>query len=432
MEVASVEVVDVGPEKGRGLFTTRPLVKNEVIFEERPLICCQLSWNRFYGYKSCDYCLKPLESPQDNARRLLRDSNLVLPTIPGASDGHSPVQIFRCPSCGIEYCSEACRAASASEYHFFVCSNGQNNPFFQLEQEWRKSHLVPETGTVMLLVRIAATHFSAHFRQSERAWHIVTALSRLVSSPIVELPSGKECEPHNSPTSLTHIMMGPKFSGNLARLHVLFLEVLGEMARRTGVSTSSNEVPNVLQQIGLHHLLSEYGFGSAMCLVGRNGQGIGTSSLGAWGKATEKIIKDRGNPVEKRQFSDFLDSLYERLDEAAGDFLNVEGVGLYERQSIINHSCEPNASVRFELGTNELSIVANEDIVSPGTEVTICYFDECMLLRGVHSRRKYLREYYLFVCKCPRCIREKDNGADSETTEEEDDVDDDDDEPMNE
>lgn len=90
---------------------------------------------------------------------------------------------------------------------------------------------------------------------------------------------------------------------------------------------------------------------------------------------------------------------------------------------LINHSCEPNASVRFELGTNELSIVANEDIVSPGTEVTICYFDECMLLRGVHSRRKYLREYYLFVCKCPRCNREEDNGAESETTEEEDDDD---------
>lgn len=328
-----MEVVDVGPEKGRGLFTTRPLMKNEVIFEERPLICCQFSWNRFYGYKGCDYCLKPLESPQDNARRLLRDNSFVLPITPDASDGDSSVQIFQCSSCGTEYCSEACRVASANEYHSFVCCSGQDNPFFQLEQEWRKSHSVPETGTVMLLVRIAATHFSAHFRQSERARYIVTALSRFVSSPIVELPSSNEYEPHSSHTSLTHIMMGPKFSGNLARLHVLFLEVLEEMVRRTGVPISPTEVPNVLQQIGLHQLLSEYGFGSAMCLVGRNGQGIGTSSLGAWGKAAEKIIKDKGNPVEEKQFSDFLDSLYERLDEAVGDLLDVEGVGLYERQS---------------------------------------------------------------------------------------------------
>ncbi|KAH9285357.1 SET and MYND domain-containing protein 5 [Echinococcus granulosus] len=423
MEGAPVEVVDVGPEKGRGLFTTRPLVENEVILEERPLICCQLSWNRFYGYKSCDYCLKPLESPQDNARRLLRDHSFVLPVIPGASDGHFFVQPFQCSSCGVEYCSEACRAASASEYHFFICCRGQENPFFQLEKEWRESHLLPETGTIMLLVRIAAAHFSAHFCQCEQAQHIVTALSRFVSSPIVELPSSNEHDPCCSPTSLTHIMMGPKFSGNLARLHALFLEVLGEMVQRTGVFISPNEASNVLQQIGLRQLLSLYGFSSAMCLIGRNGQGIGTSSLGAWGKAAEKIIEGRGNLVEKRQFSDFLDSLYEKLDETAGDFLDVEGVGLYERQSLINHSCEPNASVRFELGTNELSIVANEDIGNPGTEVTICYFDECMLSRGVHSRRKYLREHYLFVCKCPRCIREKDDGAESETTEEEDDKD---------
>ncbi|VDM32385.1 unnamed protein product [Hydatigera taeniaeformis] len=420
MEAAPVEAINAGPEKGRGLFTTRPLMKDEIIFEEKPLICCQLSWNRFYGFKSCDYCLKPLESPQDNARRLLHDNSFVLPVILGTIDGHSPVQTFRCPSCEVEYCSETCRVASESEYHAFVCSSGPNNSFFKLEQEWRESHLLPETGTVMLLVRIAATHFSAHFRQSERAQHIVTALSRFVSSPIVGLPESNECDPCSS-ASLTHIMLGPKFSGNLARLHILFIEVLKEMVQRIGAPLSPNEFPNVLQQIGLDQLLSEYGFSSAMCLIGRNGQGIGASSLGAWGKSMEKILSKRGDPVEEKQFSVFLDSLYERLEEVAGDLLNVEGVGLYERQSLINHSCEPNASVRFELGTNELSVVATEDIVSPGTEITICYFDECMLLRGVHSRRKYLREYYLFVCKCPRCIREKDDNAESDTTEDEDD-----------
>lgn len=81
----------------------------------------------------------------------------------------------------------------------------------------------------------------------------------------------------------------------------------------------------------------------------------------------------------------------------------------------------------FRSGSNELSISANEDI-TPGTEVTISYFDECMLLRGVHSRRKYLREHYLFVCNCPRCVQEKKDDDDSETTEEEDYED----EPMNE
>uniref|UniRef100_A0A5K3FQA9 SET domain-containing protein n=1 Tax=Mesocestoides corti TaxID=53468 RepID=A0A5K3FQA9_MESCO len=416
----AVQVIDFGTEKGRSLVTTRPIQEGEVLFSERPLICCQFSWNRLDCYKSCDYCLQPLESPQDNARRLLKDPNFSLPAVLGAPDGHFSVQIFSCPSCGVEYCSEACRAASADEYHAFVCCTDKDSAFDRLDQEWRNSHFPPETGTVMLLVRIAAAHFSAHFRQSARARHIVTSLSRFVSSLHVELPCADGDGPSGSTISLTHRLMGPKFSGSLARLHTLFLDVLGEMAHRTGLITSPSEVPSVLHQVGLQSMLSEYGFCSSMCLIGRNGQGIGTSSLGTWGKVAEAVVKARGDPDEEKQFSDFLDLLYEQLDETAGEFLNVEGVGLYELQSQINHSCEPNTCVRFESGNSELSIVAKSAISAPGTEVTICYFDECMLLRGVHSRRKYLREHYVFLCECTRCVREmQTSGEGSTTTDEE-------------
>ncbi len=329
-------MVDFGTERGRALVATRTIKEEEVLFRERPLICCQLSWNRHYGFKACDYCLQPLESPQENARRLLQDPNFNLPDVPGAPSGIHDASVFHCPNCQIGYCSEACRQASANEYHAFLCTPPQNspNPFELLEQEWRESHFPPETGTVMLLVRIAAAHFSAHFKGDARAQHIITALSRFVSSLNVELPSGGEGDPNgpsSSSTSLTHKMLGPKFSGSLARLHALFVEVLNEMVRRSG--TPSANATEVLQKIGLHAMLTEYGFCSAMCLIGRNGQGIGTTPLGAWGNAAEAVVKARGIETEERGFSEFLDTLYDKLDQTAGEFLDTEGVGLYERQS---------------------------------------------------------------------------------------------------
>ena len=88
---------------------------------------------------------------------------------------------------------------------------------------------------------------------------------------------------------------------------------------------------------------------------------------------------------------------------------------------LMNHSCYPNTSVHFESGTNQLSVVVEHDINTPGTELTISYLDECTLMRSGHSRRKYLREHYLFLCKCPRCLEEKERGEESVTSEEEDD-----------
>lgn len=323
-------MVDFGTERGRALVLSRPIKESETLFKERPLICCQFSWNRHYGFKACDYCLQPLESPTENARRLLKNPSFNLPQISGVIDPQKSVETVQCAVCGVAYCSQACCEASANEYHAYICTppNTPNDVFERLDLEWRESHYPPETGTVMLLVRIAAAHFSAHFRVNARAQHIITMLSRFVSSLNVCQPN--EGSGDAGPSSMTHKMLGPTFSGSLSRLHALFVEALGEMSRRAGGSPDSTEI---LHRIGLQSMLTEYGFCSAMCLIGRNGQGIGTTALGAWGTAAEAAVKARAQPAEEREVSDFLDSLYEKLDQTAGEFLDNEGVGLYERQS---------------------------------------------------------------------------------------------------
>ena len=40
-----------------------------------------------------------------------------------------------------------------------------------------------------------------------------------------------------------------------------------------------------------------------------------------------------------------MEKLYDKIDEEVGIFTNVEGTGLYELQSKLNHSCQPNVQV---------------------------------------------------------------------------------------
>ena len=70
--------------------------------------------------------------------------------------------------------------------------------------------------------------------------------------------------------------------------------------------------------------------------------------------------------------------------------MNSEGSGLYELQSMINHSCKPNAEIQFKDNSHELTIVALEEI-QPNQEVCISYIDDCELSRSRHSRQKSLR-----------------------------------------
>ncbi|KAG7273218.1 hypothetical protein CRUP_031525 [Coryphaenoides rupestris] len=137
------------------------------------------------------------------------------------------------------------------------------------------------------------------------------------------------------------------------------------------------------------------GFRSLFSLVGTNGQGIGT----------------------REQLDAFIDQLYKDIEKETGDFLNCEGSGLFLLQSSCNHSCIPNAEAAFPDNNFLLHLSALSDI-QPGEEICISYLDCCQRDRSRHSRHKTLRENYLFVCSCPKCISQADE-ADVTSEEEE-------------
>ena len=76
--------------------------------------------------------------------------------------------------------------------------------------------------------------------------------------------------------------------------------------------------------------------------------------------------------------------------QVSGAFLNSEGSALYELQSKINHSCEPNCEIIFKDNSNVLTLRTLRSIAE-GEEITISYLDECDLCRSRHSRQKLLK-----------------------------------------
>lgn len=162
--------------------------------------------------------------------------------------------------------------------------------------------------------------------------------------------------------------------------------------------------------------LTPEGFRSLFALIGRNGQGIGTSSFSVWVSRVSELFPDDAMTDK------LIDEVYEAMERESGEFLNNEGSALYAVQSAANHSCAPNSVATFPHSNHTLVLVANRDL-EEGEEVTISYLDECALTRSCHSRRKILQDNYLFLCKCSRCTEEE--GIQLDVTSEDDDVEDD-------
>ncbi|XP_020739021.2 protein-lysine N-trimethyltransferase SMYD5 [Odocoileus virginianus] len=377
----AVEVRFVSSAKGKGLFATQLIRKGETIFVERPLVAAQFLWNALYRYRACDHCLRALEKAEENAQRLTGKPGQVLP--------HPELCTVRkdlhqnCPHCRVTYCSAECRLAAAEQYHQILCPGPSQDdpahPLNKLQEAWRSVHYPPETASIMLMARMVAT-----VKQAKDKDRWIRLFSQFCNKTA------------NEEEEIVHKLLGDKFKGQLELLRRLFTEALYEEA--------------------LSQWFTPDGFRSLFALVGTNGQGIGTSSLSQWVHACDALEL---KPQDREQLDAFIDQLYKDIEAATGEFLNCEGSGLFMLQSCCNHSCVPNAETSFPENNFLLHVTALEDI-KPGEEICISYLDCCQRERSRHSRHKILRENYLFVCSCPKCLAEADEpNMTSEEEEEE-------------
>uniref|UniRef100_A0A8P4GD67 Protein-lysine N-trimethyltransferase SMYD5 n=1 Tax=Dicentrarchus labrax TaxID=13489 RepID=A0A8P4GD67_DICLA len=368
---ACVEVRFIDNIKGKGLFAKKSIKKGEAIFLERPLVSAQFLWNALYKYKACEYCLRALETAEENARRLSG--------IPGLSLPHPELCRVRpelhqaCPQCQVMYCSSECRQSAADQYHRALClgpsQEDPDHPINKLKDAWRSMHYPPETSSIMLMARMVAV-----VKQAKDKAHWQKLFSYFCSRAA------------NEEEEIAHKLLGDQFRGQLALLHSLFKAALYD-----------------------DHLTRWFvpeGFRSLFALVGTNGQGIGTSSLSQWVHACDALEL----PAQQReQLDSFIDQLYKDI-EKGHSFISVLQC---------NHSCIPNAEASFPNNNFLLKLSALSDI-TPGEEICISYLDCCQRDRSRHSRHKILRENYLFVCSCPKCVSQMDElDVTSEEEEEE-------------
>lgn len=364
MDTNGFQVRIIDNEKGKGLFATHLYKEGNIILEEKPIVCCQFSWNADYGYLACDNCLTPLETAEENARRLTGKSDIILPHMECCETKKN--LIMECSACGIKYCSTECLNEALQRYHSTLClqsrDRNESHPLLQLNETWKQMHYPPETATIMLLARMVALVNQASDKED-----ILSTFSQFCHRTV------------NDTHEIAHNLLGEKFIGQIDVLRQMLLKAL------------NNDY--------ISNWFTSEGFRSLLALIGTNGQGIGTSAFSRWVKNVSALELPEN---ERIQVDKLIDRIYDDMEEVVGSFLNNEGSGLYVLQSTVNHSCLPNAVVEFPYSNNTLVLKAIRDI-QPGEEICISYLEECELERSRHSRQKALSSLYLFVCCCNKC-----------------------------
>ncbi|CAD5113147.1 DgyrCDS2338 [Dimorphilus gyrociliatus] len=369
-------------ESGKGkLLVARCFIpKGAEIFSEEPLISCQFAWNKLYKYKACDHCMKPLETAEENAKRLTNDPELALPFKEQCSvtkERHT-----QCQKCQAEYCSQECQTQAYQLYHRMLCDmlSSPSSSLNKLQEIWKNSHYPPETCNILLIARMIA-----RIRQAENPKLMFQEFLSFVH------------DTSDQEQQYVHKLLGNQFSE---------------------IQTMVNsELREALFDEDLSEIFSIEGTQKFLCLIGRNGQGVGTSSFGTW----VKNVEDLELPESDKTALDLLiDQIYEKMNEVNGHFLNCEGSGLYSLHSCCNHSCTPNAEVQFPYGNHTLQLVATKDIES-GEEIEISYLDDCQLRRSKATRQQILLENYMFLCQCNKCTTDQDDETDESSDDDESD-----------
>jgi len=89
--------------------------------------------------------------------------------------------------------------------------------------------------------------------------------------------------------------------------------------------------------------------------------------------------------------------------------------GLYEKQSLLNHSCAPNCLKLIPASKHGCSEIWTTRDIEQGEELTICY------VNPLESTSKTIREYLLrnhkFLCHCPKCTADTDTDNAIQLTE---------------
>lgn len=155
--------------------------------------------------------MRPLESAEENARRLTGKPNITLP-YPECCEVEKS-KITECNDCGIKYCSEECKIIAYQRYHRTLCLQSRErndcHPLVRLNETWKQIQYPPETSTIMLLARMVALVLQCEHKQE-----LLSTFSQFCNRSV------------NDTYEITHNLLGVKFINQIELLREMTEQAL--------------------------------------------------------------------------------------------------------------------------------------------------------------------------------------------------------------
>lgn len=396
----NAEVRFIDAERGHGVFATAAMPAGTTIFKEQNLVAIQHKSNKAAGPVLCERCFRFLGPLEDQMRALLRASGkpdsvvpAQLPQVEGMRPMPSPVWCG-----GLQYCSEACRAAAFSEGHQLICPTvppaaaAAGDDAMQVDAGPSSSAASTGSGGGE-----AWAKFEEHALATNEIFLMAARAAALI---VVRVNAGQELAQAGSE------FVGVPWWESVARPDDVPPE--GEAAFRQAMRDALVQSWELLVPVlaphappGLALLTAVDGYASIVGSFERRNCDMQVAS------PVEEyflLVDDLEDGPQKEAITAVTQPILDALDasyDTAG-----EGIGLFPLQATLNHSCAPNVWLKKEEGEDEEDgrvVAVLKTDVAAGDELCNSYIDVELPFA---QRQRELAEYG-FVCACARCLAEK-------------------------
>ncbi len=378
VERPSLQVVDLGPNRGNGMIVTSPIPCGSVIYTERAAAATQVPPIKI---QACQYCFRSLESISGLSNHLPCQELWPVPALQFPIDEDQTTTVVQVDSFGRIRCA-SCRSLFCTQHHFdhFTEEYGSCCKMTDILEAVEK--MEGEGGAVQAPVALAArlfTHCIQYYRTNQES----------IEGHFLEGICGEAKD-------LDSLELGVQDSKGQYSLEHLY----------SRISTILNLTYFERDTFSLEH------FHKIAAKAGRNGFGLLTQSpFKSYyaGLLRKSISRDSSeHQSNMRQVAQALvgsDGLQRGMDRDIEAKVAPEICAVFPLTARCNHSCEPNAQVRSqEFVDNHIDVVALRDL-DAGEELLISYIPVGTGVgkRSTIHRRRELQAKYLFHCNCPKC-----------------------------
>ena len=142
---------------------------------------------------------------------------------------------------------------------------------------------------------------------------------------------------------------------------------------------------------------------------------ISNEMAGSWPRRPEDIpinMQEESRRMLRALFGSSSSSsmsesdMYELLNLTLVCRYNCFHSGFFRACALVNHSCNPNAAMKFNPSVGAVTLVAVRDI-KKGEALSVKYLDDADYMAGLGRRRELLYQSWLFQCDCDRCTADE-------------------------